>query len=59
VAPFVGASLLTALAVLLATQGVSLAVCLLVVTAAPAVIVVAFEMGVHRSQASALKRALQ
>jgi low temperature requirement protein LtrA len=58
-APFVGAGLLTAGAVLLATQGVSLAVCLLVVTAAPAVIVVAFETGVHRSQAAALTRALR
>ncbi|MCP2030568.1 low temperature requirement protein LtrA [Okibacterium sp. HSC-33S16] len=59
VVPFIGAGVLAAAAMLLAAQGVSLAVCLLVVTAAPAVIIVAFEAGLHRRQAAAMKRALR
>jgi hypothetical protein len=58
VVPFACAVLLLALAVVLASQGVALGLCLLVVTAAPAVIVVVFEAGGHRAQAAALSRAL-
>ena len=58
VLPLFGATVLLAVAVFLAATGVSLGLCLLVVTAAPAVIVVAFEAGGHRAQAVAVSRAI-
>ena len=58
IAPIVGATVHLMLAVSLAVGGLSLGPCLLVVTAAPAVIVVVFELVGHRAQADALSRAL-
>lgn len=59
IVPLLGAVVLLILAVVLATIEVPLGLCLLVVTAAPAVIVIAFEAGGHRAQAIAVSRALE
>lgn len=58
IALFAGTVLVLVLAVVLAGSGVSLGVCLLVVTAAPAVIVVGYEIIGHRHVAAVLARAL-
>jgi low temperature requirement protein LtrA len=55
---FIGTVFVLALAAVLAAAGVSLGVCLLVVTAAPAVIVVGYEMLGYRHQEAVLARAL-
>ena len=55
---FAGTVLVLVLAVVLAAGGVSLGVCLLVVTAAPAVIVVGYEVLGHKHEAAALAQAL-
>jgi low temperature requirement protein LtrA len=47
------------LAVVLAVNGASLGVCLIVLTLAPAVVVIGFETIGHRHQAAALERALR
>jgi low temperature requirement protein LtrA len=58
IALFSGTVLLLIAAVLLATAGASLGVCLLLVTFSPAVVVVGFEVVGHRHQAEALDRIL-
>jgi low temperature requirement protein LtrA len=55
---FAGNVLLLALAVVLATAGASIGICLLLITAAPAVIVVGYETIGHRHKAAAMERAL-
>ena len=55
---FVGTVLVLMLSVVLAAGGVSLGVCLLVVTAAPAVIVIGYEVLGHQHEAAVLARAL-
>jgi len=59
IALFAGTALLLIAAILLALAGVSLGVCLLVVTLAPAVVVVGYEMVGRRHQADALGRILK
>ncbi|QTE31454.1 low temperature requirement protein A [Pengzhenrongella sicca] len=59
VALFVGSVVLLLIAVVLAGVGVAIGVCLLIVTLAPAVVVVGYEAVGHRRQAAALARALR
>jgi low temperature requirement protein LtrA len=56
---FIGTVVMLVLAIVLAAQGVSLGWCLMVVTLAPAVIVVGYETIGHRHQAHMLERALR
>jgi hypothetical protein len=58
IALFLGTVLVLVLAVVLAAGGTSLGVCLLVVTAAPAVVVVGYELLGYRHQAAVLASAL-
>jgi hypothetical protein len=53
---FTGTVLMLALAVALAAAGASIGVCLVIVTLAPAVIVVGYELVGHRHQAAVLAR---
>lgn len=59
IALFAGTALLLIAAILLALAGVSLGVCLLVVTLSPAVVVVGYEIVGRRHQADALGRILK
>jgi len=59
IALFAATVLLLALAIVLAASGASIGLCLILVTLAPAVIVVGFETIGHRHEAAALERALR
>ncbi|WP_099023355.1 low temperature requirement protein A [Mycolicibacterium palauense] len=55
---FAGAAAVLTLAVLLAASGIAMTVCLLVVTLAPVLVVVGYELAAHRRADSAIERAL-
>jgi low temperature requirement protein LtrA len=56
---FAGNVALLALAIVLASAGASIGVCLLLVTAAPALVVVGYETIGHRHESAAMERALR